>query len=403
MNMQKTYRLILTVIPIIMLVGCASTRKHWEETKSLNTIGAYENFITKHPNTVYTDSAKTIIHKLNLDNDWTSTKQNNTFFSYEKFLQKYQESKYTDEARLKLSELYEKRDLDNSQTSEDIYDYEKFMKKYPDSKYQNLVKEKLNYLKDWCNVKKIGTIQAYQNFIKNHTNNPYVENAKTRMDDYNNDISGREIVEALRNYKVEVEVTGSSIKNVKLRIRRKTNHTLKITLPIGTYFVCRGSSQNMVGRQEVTITLDSDEWQTYMIPVACSNRTRNIPNADDNFNILSSPNQSVLKLLMPVLEKSNVSFEVEQAAVWIVTDDADYHDLGSLIQFPMGARAIQEYEAAMAIKICEEAGITVKSHAIWYDVPNIIRDLKDNNLKGWFVQKYGSMSIENTRPRGPGI
>jgi hypothetical protein len=251
----------------------------------------------------------------------------------------------------------------------------------------------LEDLKIWATVKKIGTIQAYQNFIKGYPNNTYIKDAKLLIDDYNNDISGREIVEALRNKKVEVEVTGSGIEDVNLRIRRKTNHTLKITLPIGTYFVCRGSSQNMVGRKEKTITLNSDEWQNYWIPAACSNRARDIPNANESFDIQSSPNQSDLTKLMPVLEKSNVSFGVEQAAVWIVTDNADYDDLGTLVQRTQfqiygGTRVIQEYEAAMAIKICDEAGINVKSKAIWYNVPNINKGLKDNNLKRWLEQKY---------------
>ncbi len=82
MTRQKSFGLTLIVISIIILFGCATTRRHWEEAKSSNTIGAYENFITQHPNTVFTDSAKTTIYKLNLEKDWTSSKQNNTIRYY---------------------------------------------------------------------------------------------------------------------------------------------------------------------------------------------------------------------------------------------------------------------------------------------------------------------------------
>ncbi len=393
MNRHKILCLILTVISIIMLTGCATTRKHWVEAKSSNTISAYEDFIKQHSNTVYADSAKTSIFKLNLEKDWSSAKQKNTIYSYEKFIRQYQESEYTDEAKLKLKDLYLERDWKKTQESENIDEYEKFMNEYPNSKYQSVAKDKLVDLKIWTDIKKIGTIQAYQNFIKDQPNNPYVDNAKYLIDDYNEDISGREIVEALRKNKVEIEVTGSGIEDVKLRIRRITDHPLKITLPIGTYFVCRGSSQNMVGRKEKIITLNNDEWQNFWIPAACANRSRDIPNDKESFDIQRSPNQADLIKMMPVLEKSNVSYGVEQAAVWIVTDNADYGDLGTLVQRSQfqiygGTRVIQEYEAAMAIKICDEAGINIKTKSIWADVPMIIKGLKDNNLKRWLEQRY---------------
>lgn len=95
---------------------------------------------------------------------------------------------------------------------------------------------------------------------------------------------------------------------------------------------------------------------------------------------------------MPILEKSNVSFGVEQAAVWIVTDNADYDDLGTLVSRPIyqifgGTRIINEYEAARAMKICDEAGIDITRKAIWRDREEIIKGLTDKKLKYWLQEK----------------
>jgi hypothetical protein len=91
---------------------------------------------------------------------------------------------------------------------------------------------------------------------------------------------------------------------------------------------------------------------------------------------------------MPVLDKAKVTFGIRQAAVWIVTDNADYGDLGILVSSPSwqpfgGTRVIQEYEAARAMKICEEAGIDIAQKAIWRDRQEILSGLKDDGLKRW--------------------
>ena len=95
---------------------------------------------------------------------------------------------------------------------------------------------------------------------------------------------------------------------------------------------------------------------------------------------------------MPLLNKANVSFATRQAAVWIVTDNASYADLGSLISRPSnllfgGSRTIRENEAARAMKICEEVGIDITRKKIWIDKQIILRGLTDDELKKWIGKK----------------
>jgi len=150
----------------------------------------------------------------------------------------------------------------------------------------------------------------------------------------------------------------------------------------------------MVGTSEKIITLKDNELHTIEVPVACANHRRSIPHSDDSFYIKRSPNDKDLQKLMPVLNEANVSSKIKQAAVWIVTDDANYNDLGRLIipnkvtlQGITGYRLIREYETVMAMKICDEAGINITTKAIWRNRRKILKGLKNEQLKIWLSDK----------------
>jgi hypothetical protein len=107
-----------------------------------------------------------------------------------------------------------------------------------------------------------------------------------------------------------------------------------------------------------------------------------------------SPHQEELARLMPVLERAGVPYAVRQAAVWIVTDDADYGDLGVLVRRSQwsgpfgGTRQIREPEVARAMRTCEMAGVDVRQKAIWKDRSIILQGLPDGELKDWLRNKY---------------
>jgi len=123
---------------------------------------------------------------------------------------------------------------------------------------------------------------------------------------------------------------------------------------------------------------------------ACANMRSGIPGSEDRFSVERSPHQQELAKLMPILDASHVPDDVRQAAVWIVTDNADYDDLGILVTgfVGFGTRAIHESETVRAMQICDRAGIDITQKAIWGDKEQILRGLKDDDpLKTWLDQK----------------
>jgi hypothetical protein len=193
-----------------------------------------------------------------------------------------------------------------------------------------------------------------------------------------------DIVELLENRMVEVEIRGSDITSVQLRIRRLAPYPVLVRIPVGSFFVSRNpSAQNMVATGERNVRLTTGEWQTVFIPAACANRPKDIPGSGDRFGIQHSPNREELARLMPLLNRAGAGTTVKQAAVWIITDDADYGDLGILVSGFARVRAIGPEAAARAMKICTEAGIDITRKEIWRDRQTILSYLPAGALKKW--------------------
>ena len=204
---------------------------------------------------------------------------------------------------------------------------------------------------------------------------------------------GADIVDLIRDRKIEVATQGGGIQGVGIRVRRLVPQPLNVRIPVGTFFASRsGSAQSMVATRDAQTTLTDDGWVSLSVSTACANRPLNIPTAGDTFGIERSPQQAELAKLMPVLDRAGVPYSVTQAAVWIVTDNATYSDLGVLVrrsQFQpagTGSRVIGEFDAARAMQLCQEAGINIKAKAIWRDRGIILQGLQDAALKTWLQQ-----------------
>jgi hypothetical protein len=201
------------------------------------------------------------------------------------------------------------------------------------------------------------------------------------------DQSPQEIVDLLAAGKIAVETQGDGIQTVALKVKPRVPYPVSVRIPVGTFFVSRNaSSQNMVATGERTVRLTDDDWVSVSMPAACANRPRNVPEGQDSFQVQRSPKQADLARLMPVLDQANVGFAVRQAAVWIVTDNADYADLGILVR-NSGSRAIDASDTARAMRLCDDAGIDVKRKAIWRDRHQIAAEVSEPDLKGWLEQK----------------
>jgi len=201
-----------------------------------------------------------------------------------------------------------------------------------------------------------------------------------------------DLADLVRQGRVEAQTTGIGIQSISVSVRRKVPYPLHVRIPAGTFFVCGGgSAQNMVATSATSLVLGNDNRRTVSPDVACANLRRAIPDADNRFSVRSSPYKKDLAKLMPTVEQARVSFPVRQAAVWIITDNADYDDLGTLVTRRVGAggsgrRTIDAADTARAMQLIEKAGLNLRGRRIWRDRRTIANGLGDGPLKQWLLK-----------------
>ncbi|MBC7775489.1 MAG: peptidoglycan-binding protein [Phycisphaerae bacterium] len=187
--------------------------------------------------------------------------------------------------------------------------------------------------------------------------------------------------QAVQEGLVDAQVSGSDIQYVELELRPTVEYTLNLEIEAGTYFVCRSGAQNMVSRQTKILTLTPKTSIEVSLEAACANRPKDIPDSDDRFDVAPAPHQDELSRLMPLLEKEDVDYTTVQAAVWIVTDDADFGDLGILSDGY--GRAIDCDDTVLAMQRCEKVGIDITHKNIWHDRVYLQGCVSSQALKNW--------------------
>lgn len=286
---------------------------------------------------------------------------------------------------------YTQSDWFEALANDNVEDYAGFLARHPTSMHAREAAARREALEKerpaWDQLMRNPSKQALGDFCTKNPDSPYAEKARMAIAD----MDGRELFDLIKERKVEAEVRGIQIQKVSVRMRRRVPYPIVVRVPVGTYFVAaRQSSQNMVTTAERTVVLDSSEWEEVSPDTACANMPRRIPDKDDTFTVQRSPHQKELAQLMTVLDKAGVDYETRQAAVWIVTDDANYDELGSLqarSRQNVVYRIINEVEAAAAMKICAEAGIDITKKDIWRNRTGILRGLQEGNLKTWLEKQ----------------
>ena len=206
------------------------------------------------------------------------------------------------------------------------------------------------------------------------------------------------IVDLISANEIEVKPRGAGIDELEIEIRRLVEELLEVEISVGTYFLSHsGAVQNMVVRAPANILLETDAWLEVTVEVACANMLREVPFSKDSFDIVRAPDQSELQTLMEFLEGADdlgwkyTEFDVIQAAVWIVTDDANFEDLGTLVgsYTTLGpqTRSIDEDETARAMFLVDEADIDITDKEIWLDRNRIANGVLDTSLADWIRER----------------
>lgn len=188
---------------------------------------------------------------------------------------------------------------------------------------------------------------------------------------------------------IEVRSAGQSIDQLQLELRSQINADVVVEIPAGTFFLARsGGVQNMVVRHTRSVYLTDNAWVSTLLEAACASIHLDVPGAEHAFRILAQPNEADIAQLMPVLDATQPPYAVEQAAIWIVSDDANYDDLGTLVGgWITMSRLIHENETVRAMQLLDQAGIDLTLYRIWRDRNRLLEGVTEPTLREWLANR----------------
>lgn len=193
------------------------------------------------------------------------------------------------------------------------------------------------------------------------------------------------IVDLVEQKALEFWLTSSSINQLTLSLRNLSTRPLQVNVPIGTFFVNQDpDSQNMVVLHPAGVAVPAERSAQLVLEVACANLHRSEPTRSDKFTLRQYPEPFGLASLVATLDQAVVDYPVAQAAVWILTDNASYDELGLLVKDSrFGLPVIDENAAARALLLMAKNGLKVHEYAIWNDLPDFGPRLSERDVRDW--------------------
>jgi hypothetical protein len=87
------------VITMSIVLGCAGVKNHWKEAESTNTIAGYEKFLTLHPQSEFSNDARSKIQRLRFN----EANQKDQILYYTEFLKVYPKGEYSQPIQASLN------------------------------------------------------------------------------------------------------------------------------------------------------------------------------------------------------------------------------------------------------------------------------------------------------------
>ena len=165
---KKILKIIFSFITVIIIYGLylliEKQNTSWHETKKLNTVDSYNEYIRIYPQgRYYIESGKLIE-----ESTWRNTVKLNTINSYSSYIKAYLNGKYIAESKKQLEELIwlESKEINTEES------YSNYIEKYAQGNYFLKAVELLENLV-WNKSKKLNTAKSYERYLKLYSQGKY--------------------------------------------------------------------------------------------------------------------------------------------------------------------------------------------------------------------------------------
>lgn len=145
------------------LTGCNRAESDWKTAQSVNTVAAYNDFLSKHPQNSHIAEVKKAIDVL----DWNDAKSKSTVEAFNGYLLKNAQGKYAAEAKSSIENL----DWKAAQAKGTVESYEAYIRSHGESANtptaRELLAEKIEE-RDWKSATEASTFDAWTAFLAKH-------------------------------------------------------------------------------------------------------------------------------------------------------------------------------------------------------------------------------------------
>jgi cell division septation protein DedD len=94
--------LAVALLALLGLAGCARDGSDWAAAQEADTPEAYDDFVTRHPQSEFAAKAKERSAQKIEERDWAAATQSDSPEAYQKFVGRHPDGKWTQEARIRI-------------------------------------------------------------------------------------------------------------------------------------------------------------------------------------------------------------------------------------------------------------------------------------------------------------
>lgn len=300
--------------------------------------------------------------------DWTWARKEGTREAFSEYARKWPEGPNISAAKDRLREFDLRAKYREAAALDTIRALETFVLSHPDAPDAEQARERAEALKrddaPFVTAHKKGSAEALEQFLRDypgHVRTGYVRRALT-------DLKGVDIFRLVDEKRVSISIKGGGLTRAQVTLTNNGDSAVSAIIPAAIMFASRNRDiQNMVTTSATLVTLKPNETKSLSVPVACANLPRRAPGSSSELFLEQVANQPALKRVVWHMQAVELPFEVRQAAVWIVTDDATYQGLSRL-------KTMRPGYAMRALRLLEETGIELGRFSIWHEGARLFRD-----------------------------
>jgi len=126
-----------------LIVGCGSAKYEWSQASTINTIAAYQTFLSRYPNNAHATDAKTRIAALQDEQAWSTAQVASTAQGYQQYLSAEPNGAHAAAAREETARLERVAAWRAVQFNETAQSLEAFLQKYPSAPEADQARDKL--------------------------------------------------------------------------------------------------------------------------------------------------------------------------------------------------------------------------------------------------------------------